>query len=217
MRSSSEEDRNKGLAVKRVKQVKNQTLFNQRQKQITEAALSLFLEKGYHATTIRDISRRSGVNKGSLYDYVQNKEDILRILMDKMHQTSEVFPREKQQFQERFGSLKEYLKSQFKYSWTENRQGILLTYRVTKSLKREALKNLLTSDSALVDRIVDRIKLFTGIEDDDKRIRLIANVVVFLNAFMPMRDWSLREYDMDDILDLVVEMVLKVLEVDDPS
>lgn len=48
-----------------------------RRKQIVEAARMLFREKGYHATTIRDIADKSGVLSGSLYAHIRTKEDLL--------------------------------------------------------------------------------------------------------------------------------------------
>lgn len=41
------------------------------------AALRLFKEKGYHATSMRDIANAVGINKGSLYSYIKSKEDLL--------------------------------------------------------------------------------------------------------------------------------------------
>lgn len=202
-----------GLGIKRVKQVKNKTLVSKRRSQITKAALNLFLEKGYHATTIRDIARRSGVNQGSLYDYVQNKEDILKILLEKTFLPSDDFPVGLVEFKKKFNTLKEYLTYQFKHSWTENKQEILLTYRVSESLKKGELKDLLSRDKAFVDRMTDRIRMYTGIKSDDRRAEIIANIIDFLNAFIPMRDWNLKEYEFDSILEVVVEMILKILDV----
>src|SRR5499427_6466823 len=41
------------------------------------AAPRLFKEKGYHATSMRDIAAAVGINKGSLYSYIKSKEDLL--------------------------------------------------------------------------------------------------------------------------------------------
>ena len=38
-----------------------------REDQVRAAALRLFKEKGYHATSMRDIAEAVGINKGSLY------------------------------------------------------------------------------------------------------------------------------------------------------
>ncbi len=48
-----------------------------RQDQVRAAALRLFREKGYHATSMRDIAEAVGINKGSLYSYIKSKEDLL--------------------------------------------------------------------------------------------------------------------------------------------
>src|ERR1700716_3928104 len=48
-----------------------------REDQVRAVALRLFKEKGYHATSMRDIADEVGINKGSLYSYIRSKEDLL--------------------------------------------------------------------------------------------------------------------------------------------
>ena len=43
---------------------------------IIEAAAELFAEKGFRATTVRDIADVAGVLSGSLYAHIQTKEDL---------------------------------------------------------------------------------------------------------------------------------------------
>src|SRR4030042_2910400 len=57
--------------------IKNKDLISKRRKQIIDAASRLFFEKGFDQTTMREISRASGLTMGSLYDYVRSKDDIL--------------------------------------------------------------------------------------------------------------------------------------------
>ena len=44
---------------------------------ITEAAVEVFAEKGFHQARISDIARRAGVADGTIYLYFKNKEDLL--------------------------------------------------------------------------------------------------------------------------------------------
>jgi len=44
---------------------------------IKEAAIGLFSEKGYSATTMRQIARRAGLASGSLYNHLKRKSDLL--------------------------------------------------------------------------------------------------------------------------------------------
>ncbi len=48
-----------------------------REEQITRAALRLFRQKGYHATSMQDIADAVGLYKGSLYHYIGGKEELL--------------------------------------------------------------------------------------------------------------------------------------------
>jgi AcrR family transcriptional regulator len=45
--------------------------------EVLDAALDLFLEKGFAATRVEDIARRAGLSKGAVYLYFQSKEKIL--------------------------------------------------------------------------------------------------------------------------------------------
>jgi AcrR family transcriptional regulator len=50
---------------------------NDKKKQILEASIKCFAEKGYQATSIQEISDSLGIAKGSLYFYFKSKEDLL--------------------------------------------------------------------------------------------------------------------------------------------
>lgn len=49
---------------------------------ILASALDAFYEKGYHATSVRDIARRTGLTVPALYYHHVNKEAILAALLD---------------------------------------------------------------------------------------------------------------------------------------
>ena len=48
-----------------------------RRSQLTREAARLFAEKGYHGTSIGDLAKAMGVQKGSLYAHISSKEDLL--------------------------------------------------------------------------------------------------------------------------------------------
>ncbi|GII51873.1 TetR family transcriptional regulator [Planotetraspora thailandica] len=47
------------------------------QKEITEAAQQLFVDRGYEATTIDDIAEAAGLSRRSVFRYFSSKEDII--------------------------------------------------------------------------------------------------------------------------------------------
>ena len=44
---------------------------------LSEAACELFLEQGYEATSVSDITRRAGVSRSSFFNYFSAKSDVL--------------------------------------------------------------------------------------------------------------------------------------------
>lgn len=57
----------------------------QRWAQLVEVATEVFFEKGYDAASLQDIADRLGMLKGSLYYYIQSKEDLLYELISEVH------------------------------------------------------------------------------------------------------------------------------------
>ncbi len=53
-----------------------------RKQQIYTTARSLFSERGYPATTVRDIARELNMQAGSLYAHIDSKEDVLWQIVD---------------------------------------------------------------------------------------------------------------------------------------
>lgn len=49
---------------------------------IADAACELFLEQGYEATTVTEITRRTGVSRSSFFNYFENKSATLWFVLD---------------------------------------------------------------------------------------------------------------------------------------
>jgi AcrR family transcriptional regulator len=57
---------------------------------IAEAASELFLEQGYDATSVADITRRAGVGRSSFFNYFSSKADVLWSGLDARIEATEV-------------------------------------------------------------------------------------------------------------------------------
>lgn len=49
--------------------------------ELLDAALELFVDKGFAATRLEDVAARAGVSKGTLYLYFADKEDLLKAVV----------------------------------------------------------------------------------------------------------------------------------------
>ena len=56
--------------------------YDQKLVQVLKTSAAIFAEKGYHSTSIRDISRATGMSLSGLYYYFTSKEELLFLIQD---------------------------------------------------------------------------------------------------------------------------------------
>ena len=59
---------------------------------IEEAAISLFLEQGYHATSMRQIAKRTGLALGGIYNHFTSKDEIFEAIIIDQHPYKKILP-----------------------------------------------------------------------------------------------------------------------------
>ncbi len=173
--------------------IRDPDLLERRRREILDVAQDLFLEKGFKATTVRQICQLAGVNQASIYDYFPSKRDILQQLLIRMFEGRMLYYGGRSLNDPTYESLEDALYDVFHYAWTKNRKPILLIYKVASELDRDTLRMVLGRDSALVGEVTSAVERFAGISGDDPRLPVLANMIIYLNAFLPLRDW----YDRD--------------------
>ena len=60
---------------------RNNDLFQKRQTQIIKKATKLFMKKGYAQTSMREISKATGIDIRNLYYFIKSKEEILFLVI----------------------------------------------------------------------------------------------------------------------------------------
>ncbi len=56
--------------------------YDQKLEHILRTAARIFAEKSYHSTSMRDISRATGVSLAGLYHYCKSKDELLFLIQD---------------------------------------------------------------------------------------------------------------------------------------
>ncbi|MFC4077313.1 TetR/AcrR family transcriptional regulator [Salinithrix halophila] len=174
--------------------VKNRRLVEQRRSQIIHGAFNLFVRKGFHKTTTREIARECGLSIGTMYEYIQTKEDVLYLVCDYIHAELE---RRLREALEGIRTGKEGLMravSQHFRLMGEMSDYVLLIYQETKSLPREAKKRILQKEeeiTALFEEVLHR-----GIRDgtlklDASSVKLMAHNIMVLGQMWTFRRWAL--------------------------
>lgn len=179
--------------------VQDKALVQSRREQICDAALELFLEKGFASTTIRDICARSGVNQASIYDYIANKNDILRRLLNQVwfRQDVKTLP---EILEDTSVPLEEVFIGYFRETWSKKRNGALLAYRSVPHLLSEDRHAMRIRELALIKDIADQLRRRSGRELDDAELEVLANVLLFLSVYAPMRDWLSRDIPEETVI-----------------
>ena len=59
------------------------TPYDERLERLLSTAARVFADKGFHATTMRDLARATGMSLAGMYYYVRSKEDLLCAIQDR--------------------------------------------------------------------------------------------------------------------------------------
>jgi TetR/AcrR family transcriptional regulator len=102
--------------------------------ELLEAALDLFVEKGFAATRVEEVARRAGVSKGTLFLYFSSKEELFKEVVRK--NLSAQFPQWNAQIDTFPGDTPDMLR-EFSRQWWE-RVGSTKASGLTKLIMSEA-------------------------------------------------------------------------------
>ncbi|GGY70663.1 TetR/AcrR family transcriptional regulator [Marinobacter zhanjiangensis] len=193
--------------------IQNTSLVEHRRDQICDAALELFLQKGFASTTIRDICARSGVNQASIYDYIANKNDILRRLLNKLWFRSGA-PNLDELLDEQGDStsFEQLVARYLSESWGKKRKGTLLAYRTVPHLQKADRKAMRRRDEMVIQALADKLRIRTELPEGDYRVEVIANLIIYLAGFGPMRDWLHQDLEPEQIVGTVAAGINAMVE-----
>lgn len=192
--------------------IKDKDLINVRRHELVNAAVELFVRKGFHKTTVREIAREFGMSMGALYDYIRTKEDILFLVCDHIHksvsdklQSSLVGKKD----------AKENLKNAIRDYFTiidEIQDYSLLLYQETKSLNRTDRNYILSAEKELV-AIFENI-ITHGIKEKIFRIdvataKIVAENIMVLGQMWAFRRWSIQKtYSLKNYIKIQTDLIL---------
>jgi AcrR family transcriptional regulator len=192
-------------------QIKNSELVRGKRLQIAKAASKLFIKKGYFSTTMREISKASGLTIGNLYDYITKKEDVLYLVFDVFHSiwVNRLEEKGVSEIEGPVKQLKAAIQRMLELT-NEYRDMVLLMYTESKSLPKYFLKIILEKESELVECFEKILK--RGVERGVFKIKdpfLLANIIVYLLSLESLRGWNLkRRYKVEEITKYIIEFIL---------
>lgn len=181
--------------------IKDQRLIQQRRQQIVEGAVRLFVEKGFHKTTTREIARECGLSIGTMYEYIQSKEDVLYLVCDFIHSELEKKLLETISVEDSgIVSLRKALTHLFRIMG-EMRTSVLLIYQEVKSLPKEQMSHVLGREEEMTGifaQILEKGRADGTIHIQADSVKLMAHNIMVLAQMWTFRYWSLgHQYDLE--------------------
>jgi TetR/AcrR family transcriptional regulator, cholesterol catabolism regulator len=148
--------------------------------EVLEAAVKVFYERGYSDATVQDVSDELGILKGSLYHYIETKEDLLFRVVEEVHADVERIVEETVELQgvnalERLGA---YVREIVKYN-LQNLKRISIYYHDMDRLSPEryaSMRQRRRDHADFVARLIDEAQK-AGLADSSTDPSLLANFV----------------------------------------
>ncbi|MGI9533962.1 MAG: TetR/AcrR family transcriptional regulator [Thermodesulfobacteriota bacterium] len=192
--------------------VKDKQLVDIRRQEIVNAAVGLFVKKGYHETTVREIAKEFGMSMGALYDYIRTKEDILFLVCDHIHNTVSNKLRESPAVKRKaLENLKKSIEDYFKII-DEIQDYMLLLYQETKSLGKSARKYIYSAElelTAIFENILLQCIKENSVKLSKKDIKIVAHDIMVKGQMWAFRRWALsRNITLNSYIDKQTTLIL---------
>lgn len=192
--------------------VKDERLIEKRRDQMVKGAVSLFKKKGFHRTTTREIAKASGFSIGTLYEYIQTKEDVLYLVCDSIYdQVNNRLDEIVQQDPPTIESLKRTIRNFFKVV-DELQDEILVMYQEVKSLPKDALSYVLKKELELVsifERVIEGCVKNGQFQLTSEEVHLLSHHIFVQGQMWAFRRWALhRFYSLEEYTDMQMKFLL---------
>ncbi len=196
-------------------QVKDKELVELRRMEIVKAAVDLFVQKGFHKTTVREIAQKFGMSVGTLYEYIRTKEDILYLVCDYIHSSFGMRVRPALHITpDSVKTLKGAIDTYYRMI-DEMQDYLVFLYQETKSLSHDDRKYIFKAEEDMTDIFEEIIN--RGIEDgsfklDRNQVGLFAHNIMVLGQMWAFRRWALQKsYTLDGYIKAQSARLIKEL------
>ncbi|MBE1555732.1 TetR/AcrR family transcriptional regulator [Sporosarcina limicola] len=194
--------------------VKDEGLIEKRREQIIRGAVKLFIEKGFHRTTTREIAKEAGFSIGTLYEYIRTKEDVLYLVCDSIY--DEVHGR-LSLLQIQLGTIEglQVAIKQYFQLVDDMSDEILVMYQESKALPKDALQYVLEKEMkmvALFEKLLKSCVASGELRIAEGEIGIAAHHIAVQGQMWSFRRWALnRDYSIEEYIRIQTDQLIKGL------
>ncbi len=191
--------------------------FKARFDQILDAAIKVFAEKGFHATTIKDIAKAANIADGTIYNYFENKLSLMLAILDRMNE-SERRNEDFAQFSE--GDFRDFLRNYFRHRLNvlksdnfETLRVVISEILVNKELRELHQQKILAPTFSLAKEYFDKWAKRKIIKPMNTELMIKAISGMVLGVIL---DYIINDKNVDstwnELPDFLTEIILKGIE-----
>jgi len=173
--------------------IKKPELVKKRRNQVYNAAVKLFIEKGFYRTTIREISRSSGLGIGPIYDYFKDKKEILFFAHKKIIKKNQtIIIKSIAGIEDPKQQLINAIDAQLNW-FIKNQNLFLLLYQESHILNKTMKKQIMDIERETISMFEEILK-----KGQQKKIfsdfdcRVVANMIILLTHGWILKRWDLK-------------------------
>jgi len=173
----------------------DEALVTERRQYIVDHSARLFIKKGYHQVSMRELARACKMSIGSIYHYIGTKQDILYLIIDNAITRPEGWRDnlvQRCQTEKAADVLRDFI--DYYYHGVDQSQDIcLFTYQETKNLDtggQQIIREAAEKDIAVCEAILKK-----GIESREFHLEhptLLAHNIVASGHMWAVRRWFLK-------------------------
>jgi AcrR family transcriptional regulator len=173
---------------------RDESLVQERRDHLIKAAISVFIEKGFHEATVRDIGKAADMTQGTIYNYVTSKDDILYLVCDRIITEYQLkVKRAIDEVDDPAARIKAALRATTEIVH-DHEDEILLIYQNSHLLDKRSRKVILARVKEFIQMFEDIVtQASSQAKITVRNPRITANIVTFLPTMIALRRWSLRE------------------------
>jgi AcrR family transcriptional regulator len=196
--------------------VKNPILVRERRRALIDAAVEVFFAKGYHGCRVADVAELANISQGTVYNYVNSKEDLLEMIVEDHLVAYErivmsALDGAKTAREKLDGLLKGTVEALFRY---RKHYVVMLRelHHVERSRRRSFLELAATQRKICEDILVEIAK------EENLRIDnslLMSNLMIFLPSFLISRGWDFHQtISEQEVAQFLIEFMKRGLNAD---
>jgi AcrR family transcriptional regulator len=194
--------------------VKNPILVRERRLALIKAAVEVFHAKGYHACRVADVAEAAGISQGTVYNYVNSKEDLLfMVCEDHLLGYERIVTTALEGAKTAKEKLDALLKATVEAIFTYRKHYIVMLreLHLVEKNRRRAFMKLAADQRKICEDALIEIAKEEGL--DVGNTLLVSNMMIFLPSFLISRGWDFhRSVSKEEVTEFLISFMRRGLK-----